>query len=148
MSQLANVVRSRFPCSEETDLDTPLPGRRASSEEREAALKRILLMVADEQRAVVEDVPLRCSFASPSTSLAPRDLVAPVVILIERTGWCQVCASAEDVQDYFDTRKPWETYDYYCLEVNGRRCVCVTHDEEILAYGSGSDCIASRATDV
>lgn len=136
MSSLEDAIRRQFSSSVETVLDTPLPGRPATREEREAALGRVLSMVADEQRVLVEDLPLRCSFEPSSMSWAPRDLVAPIVILIERTESCHVCASAEEVQDYFDRRQPWETYDYYCVEINGGRCVCITHDDNILGYGS------------
>lgn len=136
MSRLKDAVHRRFSSREETVLDTPLPGRTAMWEEREAALGRLLSMVTDEQGVLVEDLPLRCSFGSSSISFALRDLVSSVVILIERTELCHVCINAQEVQDYFDRRQPWETYDYYCVEINGGRCICITHDDNILGYGS------------
>ena len=136
MSTLEDAVYKRFRFSQEAVLDTPLPGRRATREEREVAVRRLVSMVTDKQRVLVEDVPLRCSFGSFSKSLTPRDLIAPIAMLVERTGLCHVCACADEVQDYFNRRHPWEEYDYYCLEINGGRCVCVTHDDEVQAYGS------------
>lgn len=147
MRKLADEVRGKFWCSEETVPETPLPGRPATRDEREAALQQLLLMVADEQRALVDDVPLRCSFGPPSGSFSPLDLAGPVVMLIEGTRWCHVCARAQDVHGYFDTRQPWETYDYYCLEVNGNRCVCVTHDGQVMTYGGEPDDVTARSAD-
>lgn len=136
MSNLEYEVYKKFPLSQEAVLETPLPGRRATREEREVALRRLVSMVTDKQRVLVDEVPLRCSFGSFSKSLVPRDLIAPIALLVEGNGLCHVCASADEVQDYFNRRHPWETYDYYCLEINGGRCVCVTHDDEVQVYGS------------
>ena len=136
---LFECVDQRFHAPTPRSLETPLPGRPSTPQERTSAIARICGLIRDEQHFRVNDTPARVSFNAGIRIRTFERLRAPVVVLVERTSICHTCDDVANLARYFKDKHPWEEYDYYVVEVHGASCVCVTHDDDLVLFDRGQD---------